>query len=704
MKALSSSLLNTIKMKRNLLLAGSILLFMAGCNQTPKESQNEQETVATEHTDDFKYTADRFADLRLIRYQIPGFDELNPKQKELLYYLYEAALAGRDIMYDQNFRYNLQLRKVFEGIVKKESELTAMADYPKFLEYAKRFWFSNGIHHHYSNMKFEPEFSKEFFAEAMGILSDAELPLKVGQTREALINELSEVIFNPEIAPKKVNLDPDADIVATSAVNFYSPDLTQKEVEDYYAKLSKVDSNQPEYGLNTKLVKENGKVVAKTYKVGGLYTEAIEKIVDWLKKAATVAETPEQKTAIDRLITFYQTGDVKDWDQYNIAWVSDTNSSVDVVNGFIEVYNDPLSYKGSYESVVSFKDMEATKRIEAVSKEAQWFEDNSPILDEHKKKNVKGITGKVITVVVEAGDASPSTPIGINLPNNNWVRQDYGSKSVSLGNIVHAYEMSANEGKSSLGEFAWDQAEIDRSKKYGGIADLLHTDLHEVIGHASGQVNEGVGTTKETLKHYASTLEEGRADLVALYFLYDQKLVDMGLIESLDAGKTAYDDYIKNGMMLQLKRLKPGEQVEEAHMRNRQMIAKWAYAEGMKDSVIVMKKRDGKTFFVINDYDKLKEIFGMQLRELQRIKSEGDFDAGKNLVESYAVKVDPVLHAEVLERYSELDIAPYGGFVNPVLKPIMDGDKVVDVKVEYPESFVGQMLYYGDNYSFLSIK
>jgi len=529
------------------------------------------------------------------------------------------------------------------------------------------------------------------------------LPLKEGQTKKDLMATLGEAIFNPDVDAKKVNLTDGEDLVAKSAVNFYSPDLTQAEVEEYYANLDKVEGNQPEYGLNTRLVKKDGKVVAETMMVGGLYSEAIEKIVFWLEKAVPLAENAQQKQTFESLITYYKTGNVEDWDKYNLNWIKDVDSRTDVVNGFIEVYNDPLGKKGSFESVVSFKDMEATKRIEAVSKEAQWFEDNSPLMEEHKKPNVTGIIGKVITVVVEAGDASPSTPIGINLPNNGWVRE-VGSKSVSLGNIVHAYEMSSKEGKSSLTEFAWDEAEIERSKKYGGIADLLHTDLHEVIGHASGRINKGVGTTSETLKSYASTLEEGRADLVALYYLHDQKLVDMGLIESLDAGKTAYDDYIKNGMMLQLKRLKIGDVVEEAHMRNRQMIAKWAFETGAKDSVIVKKMRDGKTFFVINDYEKLKEIFGMQLRELQRIKSEGDYEAGKKLVETYAVQVDPDLHAEVLKRYESLGIAAYGGFINPKLVPVMEGDSIVDVKVEYPESFREQMMYYGENYSFLPVK
>lgn len=677
---------------------------------TPKDKDASKDTTTEMHEadahdlDEFNYTADQFADLKLIRYQVPGFDELDANKKELLYYLYEAALSGRDMMYDQNYQHNLQIRKTLEAIVQNEEmNDDGGADYEALLVYLKRVWFSNGIHHHYSNQKFEPEFSREFFEKAVGELDAEKLPLKEGQTKEDLMATLGEVIFNPEIAPKKVNLNSEIDMVAASAVNFYSEDLTQAEVEAYYASLDKVQGNQPEYGLNTRLMKKDGKVVAQTWKVGGLYTEAIEKIVFWLEKAIPLAENAEQKLTLERLVTYYKSGNVEDWDQYNLAWINDTASRTDVVNGFIEVYNDPLGKKGSFESVVSFKDMEATKRIEAVSKEAQWFEDNSPLMEEHKKPNVTGIIGKVITVVVEAGDASPSTPIGINLPNNGWVRE-VGSKSVSLGNIVHAYEMSSKEGKSSLTEFAWDEAEIERSKKYGGIADLLHTDLHEVIGHASGRINKGVGTTSETLKSYASTLEEGRADLVALYYLHDQKLVDMGLIESLDAGKTAYDDYIKNGMMLQLKRLNLGDQVEEAHMRNRQMIAKWAMEAGAADSVIVKKMRDGKTYFVINDYDKLKDIFGMQLRELQRIKSEGDYEAGKSLVEKYAVQVDPELHKEVLARYETLGIAPYGGFINPKLVPVMEGDKIVNVKVEYPESFMEQMMYYGENYSFLPVK
>ncbi len=693
-------------MKIRFIAVGLLATFaFTSCQNTAaeKEKENTTEVKGEDEADDFKYTAEQFADLKLIRYQVPGFNDLDLQKQELLYYLYEAALSGRDIIYDQNYMHNIQIRKVLEAIVRNEAMYEGDADYDKLLEYTKRVWFSNGIHHHYSNAKFKPEFSSEFFHKAVNDISDEDLPLKESQTKDAMLMVLADVIFNPEVAPKKVSLEADVDLVQASAVNFYGPDVTQKEVEEYYASLDKVSENAPEYGLNTQLVKEDGKIVAKTWKVGGMYDGAISKIVYWLEKAIPLAENDQQKLTLERLVSYYKSGSVSDWDQYNLAWIKDTASVTDVVNGFIEVYNDPLGKKGSFESVVSFKDIEATKRIEAVSKEAQWFEDNSPIMDEHKKEKVTGIIGKVITVVVESGDASPSTPIGINLPNNGWVRE-VGSKSVSLGNVVHAYEMSSKEGKSSLSEFAYSQEEIDRAKEYGGIAGLLHTDLHEVIGHASGVINKGVGQTSETLKNYASTLEEGRADLVALYYLYDQKLVDMGLIESLEVGKTAYDSYIKNGMMLQLKRLEIGEQIEEAHMRNRQMVAKWAYEKGEADKIIEKKMKDGKTYFVINDYTKLKELFGQLLRELQRIKSEGDFEAGKALVENYAVKVDPVLHAEVLKRYEKLGVAPYGGFINPKLVITESDGKITGVSVEYPEDFKEQMLFYGENYSFIPVK
>jgi len=697
---------------KHILLSGLIVLFIFACGGEKKSSDEKSDETAENSTDsleenaeaDFKYTAEQFADLKIIRYRTPGFNALPLEQKKLLYYLYEAALSGRDIMYDQNYRHNLQIRKLLEVLVKKGlRENDESKDFKKLHTYTKRVWFSNGIHHHYSNLKFEPDFSEDYFKSAVEKIEEANLPLKQGETKSAMIAKLSKVIFDPKVDPKKVNLADGADLVQTSAVNFYGQDVTQKEVEEYYAQFQSDEKQQAEIGLNTKVVKENGVLKERTWKIGGMYSDAISEMVKWLEKAVEMAENAEQKLALERLIKYYRSGDVKDWDNYNIAWVNDTNSRTDVVNGFIEVYNDPLGYKGSFESVVSFKDMEATKRIETVGREAQWFEDHSPIMEEHKKKDVKGISGKVITVVVESGDASPSTPIGINLPNNNWIREEHGSKSVSLGNITHAYDASSREGKSSLTEFAYSQEEIDRSKKYGAIADHLHTDLHEVIGHASGVINEGIGTPKETLKNYASTLEEGRADLVALYFLLDQKLVDMGLMESLESGKSAYDDYIKNGLMLQLRRLNPGEQIEEAHMRNRQMIAKWAYEQGKSEQVIEKKIKDGKTYFVINDYQKLRELFGELLRELQRIKSEGDFEAGKQLVETYGVKVDPELHQEVLDRYEKLGTAPYGGFINPKLIPIEEKGEIIDVQIEYPEDFTEQMLYYGDHYSFLKV-
>tara|TARA_R110002049_G_scaffold143426_1_gene305533 strand:+ start:1626 stop:3701 length:2076 start_codon:yes stop_codon:yes gene_type:complete len=674
-------------------------ILLSSCDQQPKETEAVAEEVKKE-TDDFTYLSEQFADLKIVRYKIPGWEDLTPKQKELLYYLYEAAISGRDMMYDQNYKHNLTIRRSLEAVLENFEGDTTSEDYQNLLTYTKRVWFSNGIHHHYGNEKMIPEFSQEFFKTQLTALDGDKLPLSNGETQVELANRLATILFDSTIAPKKVSSDTKKDLVKNSAVNFYEG-VSQKEVEAYFSQFPK-EGNQPEYGLNSKMVKENGKVVEKKWMVGGMYSPAIEKIVYWLERAVEVAETPQQATTFRKLITYYQTGKVSDWDRYNIAWVADTAASVDAVNGFIEVYKDPLGYKGTYESVVSFRDEEATKRIAAVGSEAQWFEDNSPLMPEHKKKNVVGITGKVITVVVESGDASPSTPIGINLPNNNWIRQDYGSKSVNLGNIVHAYEMAAKEGKSALAEFAYNQEEIDRQKKYGSLADVLHTDLHEVIGHASGVINDGIGTPKETLKSYASTLEEGRADLVALYFLPDAKLIEMGLVDSDEVGKAAYDDYIRNGLMLQLRRIKKGDVIEEAHMRNRQLVASWAYEKGKADNVIEKKMKDGKTYFVINDYGKLRVLFGDLLRELQRIKSEGDYETGAMLVETYGVNFDTELHQEVLDRYEALNQAAYGGFINPMLIPVMDAEgNIADVIVEYPLSFKEQMMFYGKNYSFL---
>lgn len=650
--------------------------------------------------EEFQYQTEQFADLRILRYQIPGFEELSLQQKKLAYYLYQAALSGRDIIWDQHYKHNLYIRRTLEAIVNHYSGDRNSEDFQKFMVYTKRVWFSNGIHHHYSTIKFLPEFSPEYFAHLVKNSPNADFPLQAGETIDDLITKLTPILFDPEVDAKRVNLDPRVDMVVSSANNFYEG-VTQKEVEAYYKRI--IDPKDPHpisYGLNSKMMKENGKVVERVWKVGGMYSQAIEKIVYWLEKASQVAENDQQKKALDLLIQYYKTGDLRTFDEYNIAWVQDTASVIDVINGFIEVYGDPLGYRGSFESVVSFKDMEATKRIAAISANAQWFEDHSPLMEAHKKKNVKGVSAKVITVVVESGDASPSTPIGINLPNANWIRAEFGSKSVSLGNIIHSYNESS-KGSGVLEEFWFSQEDIQLAKKYGPLASDLHTDMHEVIGHASGKLEPGVGTPKETLKNYSSTLEEARADLVALYFIMDPKLVEIGVMPSLDVGKVAYNRYIMNGLMLQLRRLQPGENLEEAHMRNRQLIAKWVYEKGKPDNVIEKVVKDGKTYFVINDYQKLRELFGELLREIQRIKSQGDYRAGMELVENYGVKVDSDLHKEVLKRYAKLKIAPYAGFINPRLVPVMEGDQIVDVKVEYPDDFTEQMLEYARDYSFL---
>ncbi len=652
--------------------------------------------------DKFQYVSEQFADLRVLRYEIPGFDQLSLQQKELLYYLSEAALAGRDISYDQNYKYNLTIRKTLEAIVSGYKGDVNAPEYKKFLVYAKRVWFSNGIHHHYSSDKILPEFSEAYFAKLIGACDVSALPVKKSETKEAFIARLTPIVFDPKIAAKKVNLDPSKDLVLNSAVNFYEG-VDQKEAIEFYEKMTDKNSKTPVMlGLNSKLVKENGVIVEKVWKVGGMYTQAIEKIVYWLEKAITVAENAEQKTALEKLVVFYKSGSLKDFDDYNIAWVKDTQSAVDVVNGFIEVYEDPLGKKGSFESVVSIKDFEASKRIATIGANAQWFEDNSTLMPEHKKKSVTGISAKVINAVMESGDSSPSTPIGINLPNNEWIREAHGSKSVNLGNIVEAYDQAA--GGSVVNEFYYNDAIKKNVLAYAGLADKLHTDMHEVIGHASGQIEDGVGQPHETLKNYASALEEGRADLVALYYLMDQKLVDLGVMPSLDYGKASYDEYITKGLMVQLSRLKLGDNIEEAHMRNRQMVAKWAYEKGKAENVIEKKVENGKTYFVINDYLKLRKLFGELLREIQRVKSQGDYKAGKDLIENYGVKVDPELHKEVLERYKKLSMAPYQGFIQPKLTPVMKDGKMTDVKVEYPMNFTQQMMEYGKKYSFLPVE
>ena len=665
--------------------------------------QNRPSETPTEPQAEFQVLADQFADLQVLRYRIPGFENLTLQQKELLYYLSQAARSGHDMIWDQNYRHNLLIRKTIENIVEHYEGDRKDPRWEQFMVYAKRIWFSNGIHHHYSTRKFIPEFDTAYWNALIQGCPKATFPVTPSCSNPAqLAAFLQPILFDAKIDAKRVNQESGIDLVQGSANNFYSG-VSQKEVEAFYKPLKNPTDTTPVwFGLNSRLTKINGKVTEIPWKSGGLYGEAIDRIRFWLQKAISVAENPKQKKALELLVEYYKTGDLKTWDAYNIAWVQDTESMIDVVNGFIEVYGDPLGMRASYESVVSFRDMEATKRIKAIGDQAQWFEDQSPILAEHKKAKVTGISAKVITVVQEAGDASPSTPIGINLPNADWIRKMHGSKSVALGNIVYAYNEMGAKG-SSIQEFAWDQAEIDRSKKFGPLAGDLHTDLHEVIGHASGQLNPGIGTPKETLKQYASTLEEARADLVALYYIMDPKLIELGVMPSLEVGKAEYDGYIRNGLMLQLRRLEVGENLEESHMRNRQLNAAWAYQKGLANKVIERKQRDGKTYFVVNDYNALRNLFGQLLREIQRIKSEGDFKAGQALVETYGVKVDQALVAEVKKRFESIQSKPYSGFIQPRLVPIMVQGKIKDVKVEYPDNFVEQMMEFGREYATLPV-
>ena len=634
----------------------------------------------------FSYFSEQFADLKILRYQIPGFENLSLDQKKLVYYLTEAGLSGRDIMYDQNYRHNLKIRRALENIHISYQGDKNNDQWKAFEIYLKRIWFSNGIHHHYSNDKFIPGFSSEYLQELLA------------ETNIKLEKEAFNVIFNKE-DDKKVNRDATKGIVKGSAVNFYDPDITEKEVDTFYENLLVPNPKKPiSLGLNSKLVRVNGGVEEKVWKKGGMYSASIEKIIQNLKLAKKYAENEKQADAFDLLIKYYETGDLEIWDDYNVAWVETTEGDVDYINGFIEVYNDPKGYRGSYESVVQIKDFEMSKKMSAISSEAQWFENNSTIMDAHKKKNVVGISYNTVNVAGESGDASPSTPIGINLPNANWIRANHGSKSISLGNILYAYSNAGSSGR--LEEFAYSKEEIELEKKYGKEADNLHTALHEVIGHASGQIVEGVGTPKETLKSYASSLEEARADLVGLYFISDQKMEDLGISPSAkDMGRTSYDGYVRNGLMTQLIRIKLGNDVEQSHMRNRQMVSKWVYEKGLEDNVIEKVVKDGKTYFVINDYEKLRELFGDLLREIQRIKSEGDFEAGKNLIENYGVKVDQKLHKEVLERNSKFTSAPYSGFINPELVLVQDEKgNIIDIKVVQPESFATQMHDYAKKY------
>jgi Peptidase family M49. len=639
---------------------------------------------------DFKYSIDEFADIEVLRYQVPGWEDLTLQQKEYIYHLCEAAKSGRDITWDQNFKHNLEIRHLLENILENYAGDRKSADFQDFLVYAKRVFFSNGIHHHYANDKFFPACSRAYFerlAEAVG--ADKE--------RTAF---LLDVIYDPDLYPTLQYQGTEKDLVEASAVNFYDG-VTAQEVNDFYTKMEDPSDPHPiSYGLNSKLVKKDGKIVEQTWKADGLYGPAIEAIIGHLEAAREVAENDVQKKYIDELVDYYRTGDLRMWDQYNITWVGDTHSDVDFVNGFIEDYDDPLGRKASWEGIVNFRDREASKRTEIISDNAQWFEDHSPIDPRFRKEKVKGVSAKVINVAVIAGDNYPATAIGINLPNADWIRKEHGSKSVTIANITDAYSLASEQRpKSVLSEFAWDQAEIDLCKKYGNITDNLHTDLHECLGHGSGQLLPG--TPANALKEFTSTLEEARADLFALYYLADPKLVELGLLDSPEAYKAEYMSYIRNGIFTQFSRVEPGKPNTEAHMQNRKLIADWCYEKGMPENVIEKKVRDGKTYFVINDFEKLRGLFGDLLAEIQRIKSEGDYEAGKELVQKYAVNIDPQLHKEVLERYASLDLKPYRGFINPDIVPVMKNGSVVDYEIVYGDDFLKQQLQYGRDYKTL---
>lgn len=667
-----------------------VAIALSACGDAKKTTNNEGL---------IDYTVEQFADLQLLRYHVPGFEELSLDQKKLIYYLTEAALYGRDILFDQNGKYNLRIRQMLEAIYLSYDGDKTTSDYKAFEVYLKRVWFSNGIHHHYGSEKFVPGFTEDFLRQALAKVDVASLPLADGQTVDQFCNEIFPVIFNPAVMPKRVNQADGEDLVMTSACNYYDG-VTQKEAEDFYASLKDPKDETPvSFGLNSRLVKENGVVKEKVWKVGGLYGEALEKIVYWLQKAEEVAETPEQKAVIAKLIEYYQTGDLKTFDEYAILWVKDLNSRIDFVNGFTESYGDPLGMKASWESLVNFKDLEATRRTELISDNAQWFEDHSPVDKQFKKESVKGVTAKVITAAILAGDLYPATAIGINLPNANWIRSMHGSKSVTIGNITDAYNKAAH-GNGFGEEYAYSEVELALMNKYGDLTGNLHTDLHECLGHGSGKLLPGVDP--DALKAYGSTIEEARADLFGLYYVADPKLVELGLTPDSEAYKAEYYSYLMNGLMTQLVRIELGNNIEEAHMRNRQLIARWAYEHGKADNVVEFVKKDNKTYVKINDYEKLRALFAQLLTEIQRIKSTGDLEAARNMVETYAVKVDPTLHAEVLQRYEKLNLAPYKGFVNPVYEAVVDeAGNITDVKVTYTEGYAEQMLRYSRDYAAL---
>ena len=671
-------------------LAATLLMttiLTTGCGD-----RNTADTTA----DGFQWQIDRFDDINVLRYQVPDFDSLTPRQKQFIYYLSQAAVSGRDILFDQNCKYNLPVRRTLEAIYTTYDGDKNSADWQAFEKYLKKVWFANGVHHHYSGDKFKPEFSAEYF-ESLLASTPAE---KLGDIRGTLLDTVKQVIFDPALYPKRVDQTAGVDMIAASACNYYDG-VTQKEAEAFYTALTDTTDRQPiSYGLNSQLVKDkDGQIAERVWSAEGMYGPAIREIVKWLELAAAVADTPQQEAYTRTLIEYYKTGDLKLFDRYNVAWVEDTESTVDYVNGFIENYGDPLGYKASWESTVNFKDFEATKTTQIISDNAQWFEDHSPIDPQYRKPHVKGVSAKVITVAMLGGDCYPSTPIGINLPNADWIRRDHGSKSVTIANITAAYDAAA-AGNGFAEEFILRPEDRQLRAQWGTVGNNLHTDLHECLGHASGQL--APGTKGDELKNYGSTLEEARADLFALYYMNDPKLAELGIIPTLDVAKAEYNNYMMNGLMTQLTRIEPGKNIEEAHMRNRALVAGWVYERGKNDKTVEFVTENGKTYVVVNDYDKLRGLFGELLKEIQRIKSEGDFKAGMELVENYGVKVDPTLHKEVLERYAALDIAPYSGFVNPRYVPVLDENgKITDVKIEYPTDYIQQMLTYSSDYSFL---
>lgn len=674
-------------MKR-VLTAIAMVAIIAGATSCSKQEANKS------------WIVDTFDDIKVLRYEVPGFDSLSLKQKEMIYYLSQAAVAGRDILWDQNFKYNLPIRFTLETIYTGYTGDKKADEFKKFETYLKKMWFANGIHHHYSNDKFTPEFTAEYFDQLIAN-TPSENFTNDFYSLEELMAVVKPAIFDPELYKLRTNQQDGVDIVAESATNYYDG-VTQTEVETYYAAMADPKNPTPvSYGLNSQVVKVDGKVQERVWKIGGMYSQALEKIVFWLDKAASVAETPQQQATINKLISYYKSGDLKEFDEFNIMWLDDAGTEIDFVNGFTENYGDPMGMKGSWESVVNFKNNEATKRTQIIADAAQWFEDNSPVDPRYKKEVVKGVSAKVITAAMLGGDSYPATAIGINLPNSNWIRAAHGSKSVTIENITSAYA-EAGKGDGFAEEFVLNVEDRERLKNHGGLADNLHTDMHECLGHGSGKLGQGV--TGDELKNYGSPLEEMRADLYALYYMADDKMIELGLISSKDVAYAEYFKYIMNGMMTQLTRIQPGKTVEQAHMRCRQAIAMWCYDKGQAENVIEKVVKDGKTYVVVNDYEKLRQLFGDLLTEMQRIKSEGDYAAGKAIIETYAVQVDPELHKEVLSRYAKLNVAPYSGFVNPKYVPVYEGDKLTDVKIEYTTDYVGQMLEYSKEYGLLPLR